>query len=83
MMSENLNRERLAELREAVLGPVLTPGGAGYEKAPPAWNALCIADYEEARKAWNGMFDRRPDVIVQCMGVADVQADPVRGRKRP
>ncbi len=29
-------------------------------------------DYEEVRKIWNGMIDKRPAMIVRCMGVADV-----------
>jgi FAD/FMN-containing dehydrogenase len=55
-----VNPERLAELRAGVLGPVLESGDPGYD---------------EVRLAWNGMYDhRRPALIVQCMGVADVQA---------
>ncbi len=29
-------------------------------------------DYRDARLVWNGMIDRHPDMIAQCVGVADV-----------
>jgi hypothetical protein len=74
MPNGSVSADQLAELRGAVVGPVLSPGEPGYEKAPPAWHGLCIPSYDAARAAWNGMYDRRPSVIVQCMGVADVQA---------
>src|SRR3954468_13472190 len=46
-------------LVEDVRGAVLQPGDPGYE---------------EARALWNGMIDRRPALIVQPTGTADVVA---------
>ena len=61
-MSPNaLDAEGLAELRGQALGPVFAPGDPGYDEA-------CGA------RLFNGAFaHRRPGVVVQCMGVADVQ----------
>jgi FAD/FMN-containing dehydrogenase len=42
---------------EAVRGAVLLPDDPGYD---------------EARAIWNGLIDRRPALIVQCTGAADV-----------
>ena len=54
---KRLDAEALAGLAETVRGPVLTPGDPGYD---------------EARAIWNGLIDRRPALIVQCSGAADV-----------
>ena len=45
------------EFAAGIRGPVLTPGDEGYH---------------EARAIWNGLIDRRPALIVQCTGAADV-----------
>jgi FAD/FMN-containing dehydrogenase len=52
-----LGEQAVAELSERVRGPVLTPEASGYD---------------EARSIWNGLIDKRPAVIVQCTGAADV-----------
>ena len=53
-----LGEATVQELRESVRGQVVTPGEDGYA---------------EACQVWNGTYqDRRPAVIVQCAGAADV-----------
>ena len=47
----------LEQLRPAVRGVVLAPGQPGYD---------------EARSVYNASVDRRPAVIVRCLGTADV-----------
>jgi len=55
-----LGEATVQELRETVRGNVVTPADAGYV---------------EASHAWNGAYDgRRPALIVQCTGAADVIA---------
>ena len=49
--------EEFDELRLAVRGPLITPGDPGYD---------------ESRVVYNGLFDRRPGLIVRCSGTADV-----------
>ena len=53
-----VNNADIESLRRAVRGEVIVAGQAGYE---------------EARRVWNGNVDRRPAVIVRCLGAADVQ----------
>src|SRR5436309_6038172 len=52
-----LDAEALAALRERFRGPVLTPDDP---------------EYDEARSIWNALIDRRPALIAQCSGAADV-----------
>ena len=55
----------IGELSKTFSGNLLQPADAGYE---------------EARKVHNGMIDKRPAVIAQCRGVADI-ADAVRAAR--
>jgi hypothetical protein len=45
------------EFMAAMRGATLLPGAEGYDKS---------------RSVWNGMFDRKPALIAQCSGPADV-----------
>jgi FAD/FMN-containing dehydrogenase len=53
----NLQNKLIEELKSKLRGEVLLPTDPGFE---------------DARKIWNAMIDRRPAMIVQCAGVADV-----------
>ena len=59
MTAEARREHALGELRGSIAGAVLTP-------ADPA--------YDRARVCFNALVDRRPAVIVQCVGPADVAA---------
>jgi FAD/FMN-containing dehydrogenase len=52
-----LEPEAAEAFTAGVRGPVLRPGDESYD---------------EARAIWNGLIDRRPALIVQCSGAADV-----------
>src|SRR5205809_1076929 len=54
-----LNEKMVAELQTKVWGEVIGPESK---------------QYDEARKVYNAMIDKRPSVIVRCLGVADVIA---------
>src|SRR5947207_224834 len=54
-----VDQAAVTALRENLGGPLLQPADSGYD---------------QARRIWNGMIDRRPSLIVQCAGVADVIA---------
>ena len=49
----------IEDLRTRLRGPLLLPGDGGYE---------------DARSVWNAMIDRRPGLIVRCLGTADIIA---------
>jgi FAD/FMN-containing dehydrogenase len=54
----NLPANFVEDLKSALRGKVLLPADA---------------DYDEVRQIWNAMIDRRPALIVRCVGVADVR----------
>ena len=58
-MGTILGDATIQELRESILGEVITPTDPRYD---------------ETRAVWNAMIDRRPALIIRCAGVADVIA---------
>ena len=56
----------LDELRSGVRGEIILPESENYD---------------EARKVYNGMIDKKPGIIVQCVDVADVIACVNFGRE--
>ncbi|MFZ0243501.1 MAG: hypothetical protein WAL90_17820 [Desulfobacterales bacterium] len=55
----DLHRAVIDSLKMSLKGPVLLPGDAGYD---------------DSRSVWNAMIDRRPALVVRCLGTADVLA---------
>jgi FAD/FMN-containing dehydrogenase len=55
----DLAQDALNNFKLRLRGPVLLPGDTGYD---------------EARSLWNGMIDRKPAMIVRCLGTADIIA---------
>src|SRR5215471_7512611 len=56
-VAPELAADLVAELRPRIHGDVLGAADVGYD---------------DARKIWNGMIDKRPALIVRCLGVGDV-----------
>lgn len=56
MDSKAINPEAVKALKADLRGEVLLPGDAGYE---------------QTRKIWNAMIDKRPAMIVRCLGTSD------------
>ncbi len=59
LVSKNIGRASMAELRARFQGQLIEPDDPAYD---------------ETRKVWNGMIDRQPGLIAVCSGVADVIA---------
>jgi FAD/FMN-containing dehydrogenase len=55
--SATITQDAVAVLRGKLRGTVALPGEDGYE---------------QARSIWNAMIDRRPALVVRCLGAADV-----------
>src|SRR3990170_3508097 len=55
--SVDLDGDRLEEFRTTIRGRVIAPEDAGYD---------------DARAVHNAIYDRRPGLIVECSGTADV-----------
>jgi hypothetical protein len=60
-MTQNVDTHQavINDLKGRIRGPLVRPGDPGFD---------------DARSVWNAMIDRRPGLIVRCMGVADIVA---------
>ena len=56
-LAKNISQDTVAALRGKLRGVVALPGEDGYDAA---------------RTIWNAMIDRRPGLVVRCLGAADV-----------
>ena len=63
----DLTPDDITKLRTRLRGPLLQAGEPGFE---------------DARTVWNAMIDRKPALIVRCIGVADVIAAVQFARER-
>ena len=57
LVNQSIPQDTVAALRGKVRGVVALPGEDGYDAA---------------RTIWNAMVDRRPGLVVRCLGAADV-----------
>ena len=55
--TKNISPDTVTALRSGLRGTVAFPGEDGYDTARPIWNA---------------MIDRRPGLVVRCLGASDV-----------
>jgi FAD/FMN-containing dehydrogenase len=54
---KSIPQDTVAALRGKLRGSIVLPGEDGYDAA---------------RSIWNAMVDRRPGLVVRCLGAADV-----------
>ena len=67
-LAKNISQDTVAALRGKLRGVVALPGEDGYDAA---------------RTIWNAMIDRRPGLVVRCLGAADVvHAVTLRARRK-
>jgi FAD/FMN-containing dehydrogenase len=59
MLMSTISQDILNTLQTSIRGRVIQPDQPGYD---------------ESRQIWNGMIDRKPSVVVRCIGTADVAA---------
>ena len=67
MVHRGLAADDLTALRSRLRGPVLAPGGDGYD---------------QARRVWNASIDRHPGAVARCLDTDDVVAGVDFARER-